>query len=178
MNTPDQPNPTPEDPNTLRTDLPPANTLHALQMEIGAWSRKNFGNQESKVTGNPLYSLAPLLGIVEELGELTHAVLKHHQGIRGMDDLDTYEAARDDAVADMLIYLCDFACREGFSIGAVLESTWSEEVGQRNWKDDPQEGISNDPGFTCEFCKGTQAGPSIRDGLSICTACGRHPTLR
>jgi len=110
--------------------------LPVIQDAVAAWSQKNFGDQVSKVTGVSLHSLAPLLGIVEEVGELTHAVLKRHQGIRGMDVPEVYEKARDDALADILVYLCDFAAREGVDLMGVLASTWSQ-VSQRDWKVNP-----------------------------------------
>jgi NTP pyrophosphatase (non-canonical NTP hydrolase) len=111
-------------------------SLQEIQVEIGIWSRVNFGDQTSKVTGQSLGPLAPLLGVVEELGELCHAVLKHHQGIRKFSDDMVYSRERDDAIADVLIYLCDFACREGVDLGAVLERTWAK-VQQRNWQQNP-----------------------------------------
>jgi NTP pyrophosphatase (non-canonical NTP hydrolase) len=108
-------------------------SLRAIQKQVGAWSRKNFGEQISKVTGQVLGSLNPLLGVQEECGELTHAVLKRHQGIRGFDKDETYIDARDDAVSDLLIYLCDFAEREGIDLQALLNKVWNK-VKQRDWQ--------------------------------------------
>jgi len=73
-------------------------TLGQIQQEVGDWSVKNFGLQTSKANGIALGSLAPLLGIVEEIGELYDAVM---------------DADKEDALADTGVYLCDFACREG-----------------------------------------------------------------
>lgn len=101
--------------------------LRKLQADVGEWSRHNFGEQDSKTVSTTYYpdfltklahdvgkplteqvtiplrlgSLAPLLGIGEELGEL--------------DDASGSEAV-DDAVADTLIYLCDYAEREGVQL--------------------------------------------------------------
>jgi len=113
-----------------------ARSLKEIQKEVASWSETNFGQQVSQVTGFPLGSLAPLLGIMEELGELCHCVLKHHQGIRGYDDPSKYEPERDDALADILVYLCDFASREGVNLLHVLNETW-EQVAKRNWKKNP-----------------------------------------
>lgn len=87
-------------------------TIDQIKTEVGAWSLKNFGVQKSKSAcqtvehpeGGPMLiqpvlgSLAPLLGIGEELGELVMA---------GADsDL------QEDAVADIMVYSCDYAERE------------------------------------------------------------------
>lgn len=111
-------------------------SLEQLQKEVGDWSLANFGNQTSMVTGTPLGSLAPLLGATEELGELCHCVLKHHQGIRGFGDDTKYQEARDDAIGDLGIYLLDFCAREGVSLAEVINRTW-DKVCQRNWVANP-----------------------------------------
>lgn len=86
-------------------------TLNNLQLGVGEWSRKNFGNQESKskaillpipgqptvIVKLPLSSLAPLLGIGEEVGEYASA----------KDEVEML-----DAIGDIGIYLCDFISRE------------------------------------------------------------------
>jgi len=77
-------------------------TLNELRKEVGQWSRDNFGSQESKARpGLHLESLAPLMGIVEELGELEEA----WQNYVEFDDAK-------DAIGDILIYLCDYMYRE------------------------------------------------------------------
>lgn len=113
-------------------------SLREIQQEIGEWSRRNFGDQVSKSTGQVLGSLSPLLGVQEELGELCHVVLKRHQGIRGYDDDAKYQAERDDAMADIMVYLCDYASREGVDLEAVLTMTWNK-VKSRDWTKRPQD---------------------------------------
>ena len=109
-------------------------SLNEIQNQISIWSRKNFDTQVSKVCPNlVLDSLAPLLGIVEEVGELCHATLKHHQGIRGYDNLEYYRNQRDDAVGDIMVYLCDYASREGIDLQQVLNDVWKHEVSKRDW---------------------------------------------
>jgi hypothetical protein len=87
--------------------------------EVGRWSVMNFGFQETQhlvgalnesvalpdgdVITVRLGSTAPLMGIVEEIGELFEAET---------------EQAFFDAVADICIYLMDYVCREG--------ATWPE----------------------------------------------------
>lgn len=108
-------------------------TLYELQQEISDWSQANFGINESKQTGQQLDSLCPLLGVVEEVGELSHVVLKRHQGIRCYDDDVKYTQERNDALADIMIYLCDFAAREGVNLSQIINETWEKVVKKRNW---------------------------------------------
>lgn len=115
-------------------------TFRQLQIEIGKWAKANFADNTSYITGQILGPIAPLLGMGEELGELHHAVLKRHQAIRGFDDDTKYKDARDDALADLLVYMCDFASREGIDLLAVFNRTWEKVVSKRNWKTNPQEG--------------------------------------
>lgn len=71
----------------------------SLQTRVGEWSLANFGPQISKVNGDPMYSFAPLLGILEEtLSETPFADNRQDQV---------------DGVGDTCIYMCDFATREG-----------------------------------------------------------------
>lgn len=100
--------------------------LHYLQMEVGQWSRDNFGRQPST---------NPLLGIVEEVGELSHAHLKGLQGIR--HDSEEIREKKRDAVADILIYLCDYCERENIDLEGTVNVVW-REVSKRNWVEDPK----------------------------------------
>jgi NTP pyrophosphatase (non-canonical NTP hydrolase) len=71
-----------------------------LVADICQWQNANFG------TGHPRLAL---LGLLEESGELCHAVLKCTQGIRGT--VAEHKAAMADAVGDIVIYLVDFVRR-------------------------------------------------------------------
>lgn len=103
----------------------PLRSFQDIELEVGTWSAKNFGMQETPylrvykagrikagqprgpmdVAGAPkkgdfvvgLDSLAPLLGIMEEIGELAASPKT--------DD-------KRDALADIAIYLCDYLFRE------------------------------------------------------------------
>ena len=70
-------------------------TLSEIQAELKVWTIYNFGKQES---------IIPIMGMIEELGELTHAHLKELQGIRKSDFL----ADKKDAIADITIYLLNY----------------------------------------------------------------------
>ena len=68
-------------------------TIKQIQQEQKAWVRHNFGDRPS---------WQPLLGVAEELGELSHAHLKHVQGIRVNEN---HTAKKKDAIGDLVIYL-------------------------------------------------------------------------
>lgn len=48
---------------------------------------------------------APDYGVVEEVGELTHAILKHIQKIRGFEVVDFFRDKAKDALGDIMVYL-------------------------------------------------------------------------
>ena len=96
--------------------------LDALQLDIDEWVKKNFAT-------HPLHH--PLLGLVEEVGELSHAVLKREQKIRLNEN---HDAEIRDAVGDILIYLIDFCNAEAISISNCLQETWGN-VKKRDWNE-------------------------------------------
>lgn len=104
-------------------------SLSRLQQEQRAWVAHNFPDREAYM---------PLLGAVEELGELSHAHLKHAQGIRGMTQ-EKYEELAADAVADVVIYLADYCSAVGLDLHAAVRDTWAQ-VKTRDWKADPDGG--------------------------------------
>ena len=78
-------------------------------------------------------------GATEELGELSHAFLKHKQKIRGYTNEAAYQAEAEDAVGDLIIYLADFCARNGLDLGRAVSETWAK-VKQRNWQANPTTG--------------------------------------
>lgn len=72
--------------------------LRTLQEEQAPWSKKNFGDRPS---------WQPLLGLVEEVGELDEA-------LEAKD-----EAEIRDAIADITIYMADFCTALGFDLEAL-----------------------------------------------------------
>jgi NTP pyrophosphatase (non-canonical NTP hydrolase) len=75
------------------------NTRQIIQ-EIGLWADQQPWGKSS---GNARH--APDFGVLEELGELTHGVLKNYQGIRGFDDPSKFIDHIEDAIGDMMVYL-------------------------------------------------------------------------
>ena len=103
-------------------------TLRDLQDQQRPWLLHNFGPDY------PAYW--PLLGALEELGELAHAHLKGEQGIRTGED---HEAGARDAIGDVVIYLASYCTARGFDFQQIVQDVWSEVRG-RDWRADPENG--------------------------------------
>lgn len=107
-------------------------SLSVIQAEVGDWSRNNFGDQVSKATHQVLGSLSPLLGIVEEFGELALAYIMRAR--LESDDPDNHAQANaidaeiSDALADCMVYALDYAEREGDMSIEVLINLNAEAV--------------------------------------------------
>ena len=107
--------------------------LRRLQDEVGEWSRENFGEEQPDIY--------PLMGAVEEVGELHHSVLKQLQGIR-LEEEDVGEEAELDAVGDIIVYLADFCERRDLSLAEAVELAWYGEVKDREWDSDVNTEVS------------------------------------
>ena len=95
--------------------------LTRLQEELAPWVEHNF-------PGRPAWQ--PLLGLAEEVGELSHHFLKREQSIRSAED---HAAEIRDAVGDIIVFLADFANAESLSLQSCLEEVWAK-VRQRDWQ--------------------------------------------
>ena len=102
-----------------------------LQVEVYEWSVQNFPMNQAHY---------PLLGLVEEVGELAHAHLKREQGIRGSSM--EHSLAKFDAVGDIVIYLADYCARNLIDLQAAVEETWAK-VRQRDWQANRQTGLTD-----------------------------------
>lgn len=102
-----------------------------LQEEQRSWSLENFGT-------HPYWHV--FLGMVEEIGELAHALLKQEQGIRKGEDLKAKEI---DSVGDLMVYLADFCSCRGINLEQTIKQVWFE-VKKRNWKKNPIDGKTAD----------------------------------
>ncbi len=96
--------------------------LRKLQKEQDKWQTRNFPGTL------PVFCI---LGAVEEVGELCHAILKKQQGIRGSKKY--HEAKIDDAIADIVIFLVGFCNLTGRDFEQILAKVWTK-VKKRNWK--------------------------------------------
>lgn len=102
--------------------------LSQMQAERNIWVAKNFPGDRLEDS---------LMGAVEELGELSHHILKRRQGIRGEALYHTEEIK--DAVCDCVIFLAGIATHEQFDFGLAVQETW-ERVRDRDWSKDKLKG--------------------------------------
>jgi NTP pyrophosphatase (non-canonical NTP hydrolase) len=109
-----------------------------LQHESKAWRNKNFGPTLSDELGN-LQSIEQLMGMIEELGELSHVILKSRQGIRGGLDPITAQEEEADALGDLFIFMLGYAHRRNLDLEYIILKTW-EKVERRDWIADPERG--------------------------------------
>ncbi len=79
-----------------------------LRDEIGQWAERNFDVH------------LPELGVAEEIGELTHAVLKREQKIRSAATKKT-QAEIKDALADATIYMLHLAYMQKLTPNFIRE---------------------------------------------------------
>jgi hypothetical protein len=94
-------------------------TFAELQSAVGEWSRRNF---PGSTPADPFY------GLVEEVGEFSHSILKARQGIRGTKE--EHVAAEKDAIGDITIYLADWCERNSLSLS---EGTASHYAATYDW---------------------------------------------
>lgn len=111
-------------------------TLREIQEEQKPWTLHNFPNRKSHT---------PLLGAVEELGELARAYIKAETGIRGSEI--EHMAKKKDAIGDIVLFLSDYCTAEGFDLQECVEETWAI-VKQRDWKKYP---LTGRPGKLNQF---------------------------
>lgn len=102
-------------------------SLDGLQAELKPWAEHNFPHEY----GEGVLPYRPLLGLVEELGELAHAHLKQEQGIRGT--AEEQEDKGKDAIADLFIYMADYASKRGWDLQEIVGKVWRETVSKRDW---------------------------------------------
>jgi NTP pyrophosphatase (non-canonical NTP hydrolase) len=98
-----------------------------MQMEHEGWQKKNFA---ANATGDNSF-----LGMMEEMGEMAHAMLKLKQGIRDMD----YVKAREliiDGHCDLIIFSFGLANDLGYDLESELQLVW-DKVKQRDWVTNP-----------------------------------------
>ena len=105
--------------------------LTSMQDRHYEWQTRNFGKAATAENS--------FLGMVEEMGELAHAMLKHKQGIRGMADDGAALEKIIDAHCDWIIFSFGLANEMGYDLEEHLERTF-EQVMKRDWVADPERG--------------------------------------
>jgi NTP pyrophosphatase (non-canonical NTP hydrolase) len=102
-----------------------------LQHDVNAYVDANFGTTPPDVQ---------MLNLIEEVGELSRALIKRRQGIRGTTEEWTAEIRKE--IGDTLISLFVLAEQEGVNALSVAVERWSA-VRQRDWSTDRiQHGIT------------------------------------
>lgn len=100
--------------------------LDTIQEANAKWVEANFPGKCDENTA--------FMGMVEELGELSHARLKGYQGIRAIDRF-----AERDAMGDLLIYALHYCTTKGWMLSEIIEETW-DDVKTRDWIKYPKNG--------------------------------------
>lgn len=99
--------------------------ISEIQSEMVGWLSKNFPDQSF---------WHPLLGMVEEVGELSHHVLKREQKVRNDEDHDSEIV---DALGDIIIYMINFSVSQNINLSEAIRTTWSmvrkRQVGKGEW---------------------------------------------
>ena len=105
--------------------------IKQLQLRHRSWEFSNFPRHSPENC---------IFGMMEELGELTHAWLKHEQGIREYDE-DKLEGEVEDAVGDIFFYMLALCNNVGLDFYQLLRST-AQIVWARDWIKFPKNGVS------------------------------------
>ena len=107
--------------------------LSQLQREHKRWLNHNFPDQKPHQA---------LLGLIEEVGELAHAHLKHEQGIRGYLNEAQFREDAGDAIGDIVIYLASYCNTNDFNLSYEVSTAW-DKVKERDWQKDPENAAGN-----------------------------------
>src|ERR1700690_3485292 len=113
--------------------------LQALQEDLHEWRMRNFPD----CTPNQQF-----LGMVEEMGEIAHIMLKHEQGIRNsahMPDMEALNEAKKqvkDGIAALMIFTMGLCSLMGWDLTYIVTSTAVNEVMRRDWITYPKNGVS------------------------------------
>ena len=102
--------------------------LKGIQEEVALWNKKNFPDAQP---------YQPLLGLAEEVGELSHAHLKMEQGIRVAEN---HFMKKYDAIGDIIIYLAAYCYKNDIDLNAAFWYAW-DQVKDRDWIKYPENGI-------------------------------------
>lgn len=163
------------------------NVLRRIQNEVGEWAAAQFGANVSKWTGQTLGSLLPLLGMLEEVGELCHVTGYRHSG-RGFTTEEEYQAAIKDGLADLFVFACDYAEREGIKLDEGLQEVWEKVKLRRQskWLEDKakEENRNREEEMKAALSKDCSTGPrvipeqpiTLIGSIERCQYCGKRAT--
>jgi NTP pyrophosphatase (non-canonical NTP hydrolase) len=101
-----------------------------LQKQINEWHSRNFPTQRLAIDQ---------VVLTEEVGELSRAIAKMDQRIRGTDEEWLIEAYKE--IGDVLIALSSVASELGIDLASAWTDRW-KVISKRDWnKDKVQHGI-------------------------------------
>ncbi len=107
-------------------------SLKLLQRKHHEWTERNFPNPDKQEA-----MWRALAGMMEELGELSHALLKREQGIRVASG--SHDAEARDAIGDLIAYTLHLCSNEGWDFEDIVFEVLSE-VHERDWVTYPNDG--------------------------------------
>lgn len=134
--------------------------LKELQTKLNAWAKAKFKNVDSDEAVNTMgvseeigelaealenwmgtvdvvmNSISCFFKIVAASGKVTHAVLKHIQGIRGYDNRDKAAAEVGDGIADIFVYGTQLLTNFRLDAGTIFFET-AKKVMKRDWTNHP-----------------------------------------
>jgi NTP pyrophosphatase (non-canonical NTP hydrolase) len=88
-------------------------TLEEIEIDHANWEKEKF--PKCHYVGSPLVGIN---GMIEEVGELTHCVLKASQGIRGT--LEEHKKSAEDAIGDIGIYFMSTCNAFGVKLSDIV----------------------------------------------------------
>lgn len=98
--------------------------VEEFQLETADWHKRNFTDMSP---------MRQQLNLTEEVGELSRAIIKMDQGIRGSREEWWAEAYKE--VGDVAISLSNVANALGIDLEFAIMDRW-DEVKKRNWRKD------------------------------------------
>lgn len=107
--------------------------LSTLQEELHEWRMRNFPDCTAS---------QQFMGMVEEMGEIAHAILKHEQGIRTMDNFNQTSIAIKDGVADLTIFMMGLCSLMNWDLCTLVYAVAHNEVMKRDWIMYPGDGLT------------------------------------
>lgn len=115
--------------------------LLSLRDYIDGVSGSPFLRDVYEAASIELGQVAAAVGMIEELGELSTALLEipRHSPRVDPELVAKYKADVRDALGDLRIYQLDFAARNQIDLEAAVNATWAK-VAQRDWVKNKQDG--------------------------------------
>jgi hypothetical protein len=111
--------------------------MEGLRIRRNVWCAHNFPDTDNGGDTGQHPALASVMGVVEEFGELTHALLKEWQGVRGTPE--EHQANARDAIGDMTVYMWGIATHfdvkydEEFWRQCTMDLRWHRSEEATNW---------------------------------------------